>query len=212
MAHRAHRRRTPSPPLTRFTPVHIIAPEKPYRQWQNRSHSPSQVVASSLSGNLNTAVTNRENPNVAPGDNNSQAYCGRGGPLEMDREMHLEEERAVVRERQRDREMKRERKREEHVPEKGEGWQGDASYRGEQVELSFNARNRKGPASRSAAPTSRETRQGLPTVHSCSESLLATRQLQQQQSLLRLSSQQDPRGGGPGRRLQPPTHQNKKVL
>ncbi|XP_062250487.1 serine/arginine repetitive matrix protein 2 [Platichthys flesus] len=210
MAHRAHRRRTPSPPLTRFTPVHIIAPEKPYRQWQNRSHSPSQVVASSLSGNLNTAVTNRENPNVAPGDNNSQAYCGRGGPLEMDREMHLEEERAVVRERQRDREMKRERKREERVPEKGEGWQGDASYRGEQVELSFNARNRKGPASRSAAPTSRETRQGLPTVHSCSESLLATRQLQQQQSLLRLSSQQDPRGGGPGRRLQPPTHQNKK--
>ncbi|XP_019939610.2 serine/arginine repetitive matrix protein 2 [Paralichthys olivaceus] len=210
MAHRVHRRRTPSPPLTRFTPVHIIAPEKPYRQWQNRSHSPSQVVASSPIGNLNTVVTNRESPNVAPVDNNSQAYCGRlGGQLEMDREMQMQEERVVVRERKGDREMKRERKREEHVPEKGEGWQGDASYRVEQVELSFNARNRKGPASRSAAPTSRETRQGLPTVHSCSESLLATRQLQQQQSLLRLASQQDPRGGGPGRRLQPPTHQNK---
>ena len=88
----------------------------------------------------------------------------------MEREMQLEEERAVVRERQRDREMKRERRREERVPEKGEGWQGDASNRGEQVELSFNARNRKGPASRSAAPTSRETRQGLPTAHSYSES------------------------------------------
>ncbi|GLD62025.1 serine/arginine repetitive matrix protein 2-like protein [Lates japonicus] len=211
MAHHVHRRRTPSPPLTRFTPVHIIAPEKPYRQWQNRSRSPSQVVASSPSGNLKKAVTNRESPDVAPIDNNSQAHWVRlGGQVEMEREMQLEEEREAGRERQRDREMERERKREERAPEKGEGWQGDASYRGEQVELSFSARNRKGPASRSTAPTSRETRQGLPTVHSYSESLLATRQLQQQQSLLRLASQQDPRGGGPGRRLQPPAHQNKR--
>lgn len=210
MAHHVNRRRTPSPPLTRFTPVHIIAPEKPYRQWQNRSRSPSQVVASSPSGNLKKAVTNRESPNVAPVDNNSQAHWVRlGGQLEMEREMQLEEEREVGRERQRDREMERERKREERFSEKGEGWQGDASYRGEQVELSFNARNRKGPASRSAAPTSRETRQGLPTVHSYSESLLSTRQLQQQQSLLRRVSQQDNRGGGPSRRLQPPTHHNK---
>lgn len=209
MAHHANRRRTPSPPLTRFTPVHIIAPEKPYRQWQNRSRSPSKVVAPSSSSYLNKAVTNRESPNVASVDNNSQAHCVRRvGQLEMDREMQLEE-RELVSERKRHSEMERERKGEERVPEKGEGWQGDASYRGEQVELSFNARNRKGPASRGAAPTSRETRQGLPTVHSYSESSLATRQLQQQQSLLRLASQQDTRGGGPGRRLQPPAHHNK---
>lgn len=207
MAHHVNRRRTPSPPLTRFTPVHIIVPEKPYRQWQNRSRSPPQVVASSQSGNLKKVVTNRESPNVAPVDNNSQAHW-LGRQLEMEKEIQLEE-REIGRERQRDGEMEGEKKREERGPEKGEGWQGDASYRGEQVELSFNARNRKGPASRSAAPTSRETRQGLPAVHSYSENLLATRQLQQQQSLLRLASQQDTRGGGPSRRLQPPALQNK---
>ncbi|XP_037636889.1 serine/arginine repetitive matrix protein 2 isoform X2 [Sebastes umbrosus] len=212
MAHHVNRRRTPSPPLTRFTPVHIIAPEKPYRQWQNRRHSPSQVGASSPRGHLKKAVTNRESPNVAYVDNNSQAHWVRQArQLEMEREMQLDEDREVGRERQRDREMERERKRrEEQVPEKGKGWQGDASYRGEQVELSFNARNRKGPASRSTAPTSRETRQGLPTAHSYPESSLATRQLQQQQ--LRLASQQDPRGGGPSRRLQPPAPHNKSSV
>ncbi|KAE8286129.1 hypothetical protein D5F01_LYC15809 [Larimichthys crocea] len=210
MAHHVNRRRTPSPPLTRFTPVHIIAPEKPYRQWQNRRHSPSQVVASPPSGNLKKVVTNRENPNVAPVDNNSQAHWVRQETqLEMEREMQLEVDREVGRERQMDREMRRERKREERLPEKGKGWQGGGSYRGEQVELSFNARNRKGPASRRAAPTSRETRQGLPTVHSYPESLLATRQLQQQQSLLRLASQQDTRGSASSRRLQPPAPHNK---
>ncbi|XP_054453213.1 serine/arginine repetitive matrix protein 2 [Anoplopoma fimbria] len=217
MAHHVNRRRTPSPPLTRFTPVHIIAPEKPYRQWQNSSRSPSQVVAPSPSGNLKKGVTNRESPNVAYVDNNSQAHWVRQGrQLEIEREMQLEEEREVARQRQMGREMERERKkREERVPEKGKGGQGDASYRGEQAELSFNARNRKGPASRSTAPTSRETRQGLPTVHSYSESLLANRQLQQQQSLLRLASQQDSRGGapsrggGPSRRRQPPAPHNK---
>ncbi|KAJ3587541.1 hypothetical protein NHX12_011138 [Muraenolepis orangiensis] len=40
MARHVSRRRTPSPPITRFTPVHIIAPEKPYRLWQNRGRSP----------------------------------------------------------------------------------------------------------------------------------------------------------------------------
>ncbi|KAI4818767.1 hypothetical protein KUCAC02_004067 [Chaenocephalus aceratus] len=216
MAHHINRRRTPSPPITRFTPVHIIAPEKPYRQWQNRSHSPSQAVASSPSGHLKKAVTNRESPNTAHVDNNSQAHWvsqGRQLEMEREREMQLEDERELERERQMDREMERERKkREELVPEKGKGWQGDASYRGEQVELSFNARNRKGPASRSAAPTSRETRQGRPTVHSYSESLLATRQLQQQQSLLRLASQQDTRGGGASRRLQPSAPPNKNSV
>ncbi|KAM7389544.1 hypothetical protein PAMP_023514 [Pampus punctatissimus] len=210
MAHHVDRRRTPSPPLTRFTPVHIIAPEKPYRQWQNRSRSPPQVKASSQSGNLKKVVTNRESPDVAPVDNNSQAHWVRlERQLEMEREMQLEEEREIGRERKRDGEMEREKKREERGPEKGEGWQGDASYRGEQVELSFNARNRKGPVSRGAAPTSRETRQGLPTVHSYSESLLATRQIQQQQSLLRRTSHQDSRSGGPSRRLQPSALHNK---
>lgn len=206
MAHHVNRRRTPSPPLTRFTPVHIIAPEKPYRHWQKSSRRPSQVVASSMSGNLKKAVTNRESPSVAPVDNNSQAHWVRlGMQLEMEREMQLEEDREVGRERL----MDREREREEQLLEKGKGWQGDTSYRGEQVELSFNARNRKGPASRRAARTSRETCKGLSTVHSYSESLLATRPLQQQQSLLRLASQQDIGGGGSGRRLQPPAHQNK---
>ncbi|XP_068596891.1 LOW QUALITY PROTEIN: protein split ends [Brachionichthys hirsutus] len=93
---------------------------------------------------------------------------------------------------------------------KGEGLAGDVSYRGEQVELSFNARNRKGPVSRRAAPTSGETRQGLPALHSFSESLLATKQLQQQQSPQRFAYQQDTRGGSTGRRLQPPAPQNKK--
>ncbi|XP_070692669.1 serine/arginine repetitive matrix protein 2 [Pempheris klunzingeri] len=209
MAHHVNRRRTPSPPLTRFTPVHIVAPEKPYRQWQNRGHSPTQVVGSSLSGNFKKVVTNRESPNVAPVDNNSQAPWVRlGTQLEMEREMQLEEDREVGRNRQRDREMERERKREEQLTEKGKGWQGDASYRGEQVELSFKSRNRKGPASRRAAPTTRDNRQGLPTVHSYSESLLATRQLQQQQSLPRLAPQQDTRGG-PSRRLQHPAPQKK---
>ncbi|CAJ1058144.1 serine/arginine repetitive matrix protein 2 [Xyrichtys novacula] len=205
MAHHLHRRRTPSPPLTRFTPVHIIAPEKPYRPWQNRSHSPSQVEASSNSGHLKKVVTNRESPDVAPVDSNSQAQWVRlGTQLEMEREMQLEEDREVARGRIKEREMERERKKEEPVPEKG--WQGDASYRGEQAELSFNARNRKGPVSRRAAPTSREIRQGLPTVHSYSESLLASRR-QQQHSLF--ASQQDTRIVGPSRRPQPPALQNK---
>lgn len=210
MAHFINRRRTPSPPLTRFTPVHIIAPEKPYRHWQNSSRSTSQVGASSASGNLKKALTNRESPNVAPVDNNSQAHWVRlGMQLEMDREMQLETDREAGRERLMDREMERKKVREEQLPEKGKGWQGEGSYRGEQVELSFNARNRKGPVSHRTARTSRETSQGLPAAHSYSESLLATRQLQQQQSLLRLASQQETRIGGSGRRRQPSAPQNK---
>ncbi|KAF6731416.1 Proline-rich basic protein 1 [Oryzias melastigma] len=118
----------------------------------------------------------------------------------MEREMSLEQAGAEGMERQ----------REEREPERGEGWQGVASYRGEQVELSFSARNRKGPVSWSAAPTSRKTRQGLPTAHSCSESLLATRQTQQQQGLLKLNSQRDIRGGSARGRLQPTATQNRK--
>lgn len=210
MAHHINRRRTPSPPLTRFTPVHIIAPEKPYRHWQNNSRCTSQVGASSANGNLKKALTNRESPIVAPVDNNSQAHWVRlGTQLEMDREMQLEKDREAGRERLMDREMERKREGEEQLPEKGKGWQGEGSYRGEQVELSFNARNRKGPVSHRAARTSRETVQGLPAAHSYSENLLATRQLQQQQSLLRLASQQETRVGGSGRRLQPSAPHNK---
>ncbi|KAM4732895.1 uncharacterized protein FYW61_008518 [Anableps anableps] len=207
MSRHVNRRRTPSPPLTRFTPVHIIAPQKPHRKWQNRSNSPSQVLASSLSGNLKEAETNRENHNVDSTDNNSQAHWVRiGKQLEMDRGMPVEQERDIGIERQMDRETDRERKWEEQAPKREEGWQGVASYRGEQVELSFNAKNRKGTVSCSAAPTTRETCQGLLTAHSYSESLPATRQLQQQQSLLKLAPQPDP-----SRRLKLPTSQDRRT-
>jgi len=197
MAHHVSRRRTPSPPLTRFTPVHIIAPEKPSRPWQNRSRGPSQVEASSPRGHLKTAVTSRENPHVARVDNNSQAHwLGQGRQPEMERELQLQEEREVGRHREKEREMERERqKREERLPEKGRG--GRWAARGEQAELSFNARNRKGPASRGAAPTSRDT------GHSYSE-----RPLQQQQSPPRAASQPDGGGGVLGRRRPPPAPHN----
>lgn len=204
-SHRVNRQQTPSPPLTRFTPVHIIAPQKPCRQWQKRSKSPSHVLPSSTCDNLKKAAPNREGPSIDSSDNNSQTdSVGLGRQLEMEREMSLEQEGAKG--------MERQREREEREPERGEGWQGVASYRGEQVELSFSARNRKGPVSWSAAPTSRKTRQGLPTAHSCSESLLATRQTQQQQQqgLLKLNSQRDIRGGSAKGRLQPPATQNRK--
>lgn len=209
MAYRQRRRRTPSPPLTRFTPVHIIAPQKPQRHWQNSSRSPSQVVASSVSRNLKKAVTNRENPTVATADNNSAAHWGRlGTQLEIDREMQMEEVREVGRERLIERRMERHREGEEQFPEKGKGWQENASYREEQVELSFSSRNRKGSLSGSGAHTRRQTGQGLPTVHSYSEILRSSRQQKQQQKVI-FASQSDSWGGGPERRLQPPTSHNK---
>lgn len=210
MAHNVKRRRTPSPPITRFTPVHIIAPEKPCRQWQQRSRSHSQIEAASASGNLKTAVTNRESPNVAPDDNNRQDHWVRHGmQFETEREMQLEVDRETGRGRLMDTEMERERQREEQLLEKGKGWQEEASYRGEQLELSFSDRNRKAPASQTAARTSREPSQALPTVHSYSESLLDTKQKLQQQTL-RPTSQQDTRCVPSGRRLHPPAPQNRK--
>lgn len=207
MAYRQRRRRTPSPPLTRFTPVHIIAPQKPQRHWQNSS--PSQVGASSASRKLKKAVTNRESPAVAPADNNSPAELGRlGTQLEIDREMQKEEVRKVGRERQMERRMERHREGEEQLPEKGKGWQENASYREEQVELSFSSRNRKSSLSGSGAHTSRQTSPGLPTVHSYSQSLRSSRQQKQQQKVI-LSSQSDSWGGGPEKRLQPPASHNK---
>ncbi|XP_037531858.1 uncharacterized protein si:ch73-43g23.1 [Nematolebias whitei] len=200
-----HRRQTPSPPLIRFTPVHIIAPEKPYRQWQRKS--PSQALASKPSSNLKQEVTNRDSPNADLADTTSQAHWIQlRKQMEMDRKMSLEQERDLGMDGGMNREME-----EEHAPEREAGWQGAASYRGEQAELSFSARNRKGPASHSAGPTSREASQGLPTAHSYPESLLVTRQLQQQQSLPKLPSQQDTLGGSTSRKLQPASQDRKRA-
>ncbi|XP_061644381.1 uncharacterized protein si:ch73-43g23.1 [Phyllopteryx taeniolatus] len=200
MAHHVNRRKTPSPPLTRFTPVHIIAPEKPRRQWQNRCHS--DFVASSQGGYLKKTVSNRESPDIVPPDNNSQLHSVQlGKQLEVERKMQLEKKR------ERERGIEREYHREGREIEKGEEWQKDVSYR-EQVELSFNPKNRKGPASHSTAPTNTESCQGLSTVHSYPESLLTTRQPQEQESRLKLASQRD-KSGGPPRRFQNPALQNK---
>ncbi|XP_077388980.1 uncharacterized protein LOC144026269 [Festucalex cinctus] len=202
MAHHIDRRKTPSPPLIRFTPVHIIEPEKPWRQWQNRG--PPDFAASAQSGYLKKIVSNRESPDVVPPDDNNSPHSIRlGKQLEVERKIEHEEKR----ERQREGGMEREKHREGWEIEKEE-WQRDASYRGEQVELSFNAKNRKGPASCSTAPTSIESCQGLPTLHSYSESLLATRQPQEQHSRLKLASQRD-KSGGLTRRLQNPVPQHK---
>ncbi|XP_055015001.1 uncharacterized protein LOC129410562 [Boleophthalmus pectinirostris] len=209
MASHVKKRRTPSPPLTRFTPVHIIAPEKPYRQWQTRGRSPPQVKTSLPSANLKKVVTNTEIPHHDLVNNSQEDWFRKRRPQEMERGLQLQE--SATDQEQQDCEMYRERKREEQIPEKGEkgeGWHGDGSYREEQVELSFNAKNRKGPVCRSTALTGRDTRPGLPTVHSCSESQL-TRQPKQQQTVHRLSSQPDTRSGRLGRRLQPPVTQHK---
>nr|XP_061793261.1 uncharacterized protein LOC133583148 [Nerophis lumbriciformis] len=110
--------------------------------------------------------------------------------------------------RERQRGMNREKYREGQEFEKWEEWEREVSYRGEQVELSFNAKNRKGPASPGTAPTNSENCQGLPTLHTYSESLPTTRQPQEQQSRQKLSSHRD-KSGGPTRRLQNPAPQNK---
>ncbi|KAM9795526.1 uncharacterized protein ACB057_010390 [Neosynchiropus ocellatus] len=198
MAHHVNRRRTPSPPITRFTPVHIIAPEKPYRPWQDRSRRAAE--ASSQRSRLKTAESQGENPCVDSSDQPHWVRLER--QFERERKLQLEGAEETVIDRQRER--KRETKREGKALKKGEEWQGNMGYREEQVDLSFNARNRKGSASSKTAPTSRETRHRLPTAHSYSESLLATRQLQQQQIQHRSASQQDIKVGGLSRRLNPP--------
>ncbi|KAK7922102.1 hypothetical protein WMY93_009004 [Mugilogobius chulae] len=200
MASHVKKRRTPSPPLTRFTPVHIIAPEKPYRQWQTRGRSPPETKTLLPGANLKKVVTATEIPHHDPVNNSQEDWFRKRRSQEMERRLQLQE--------QQDCWMHRERKGEEHIPEKREGCHGDASYREEQVELSFNAKNRKGPVSRSTAPTSKDTRPGLPTVHSYSESLL-TRQPKQQQTVYRLSSQPDTKSGRLGRRLNPHISQPK---
>ncbi|XP_076878066.1 uncharacterized protein LOC143527049 [Brachyhypopomus gauderio] len=73
---------------------------------------------------------------------------------------------------------------------------GEGSYRGEQVELSLSARNRKGPVNHSPASLSRDPKSGIP-ARCYFESSLTTRQ---QQSLLRAQSSQikDKRGSRRG--------------
>ncbi|XP_072293900.1 uncharacterized protein [Eucyclogobius newberryi] len=208
MASYVKKRRTPSPPLTRFTPVHIIAPEKPYRQWQARHRSPPQVKTSLPSANLKKAVTNTEIPHHDPVNNSQEDWCRERKPQEIERGLSLQE--SAIDQEQQDCGMYKERKREEHIPEKEEGRHGDASFREEQVELSFNAKNRKGPTGCSTAPTGRDTRPGLPTVHSYSESQL-TRQPKQQPIVHRLSSQPDTKSGRLGRRLQSHITQHKST-
>lgn len=68
---------------------------------------------------------------------------------------------------------------------KGVGNIAEGSYRGEQVELSFSTRNRKGPANHSPTPTSRDLKSGIPPRYF--ESPLATRR---QQNLLRAQNLQ----------------------
>ncbi|XP_061542566.1 uncharacterized protein LOC133408088 [Phycodurus eques] len=192
---------TPTSPMRRSTSPSKAAPEKPRRQWQNRGHS--DFVASSQGGYLKKTVSNRESPDIVPSDNNSQLHSVQlGNQLEVERKMQLEKKR------ERERGLEREYHREGREIEKGEEWQKDVSYRGEQVELSFNAKNRKGPASHSTAPTNTESCQGLSTVHSYSESLLTTRQPQEQESRLKLDSQRD-KSDGPPRRFQNSALQNK---
>lgn len=68
---------------------------------------------------------------------------------------------------------------------KGVGNRAEGSYRGEQVELSFSTRNRKGPAKHSPAPSSRDPKSGIPPRYF--ESPLTTRR---QPSLLRAQNLQ----------------------
>ncbi len=90
------------------------------------------------------------------------------------------------------------RKKEESAKEgEGEETMGESSYRGEQVELSFSARNRKGPAGHSPALSSRDPKSGIP-ARCYFESHPTT--LQQQSQLRAQGSQQENKGGA--RRLQ----------
>ncbi|KAF4105055.1 hypothetical protein G5714_014386 [Onychostoma macrolepis] len=91
------------------------------------------------------------------------------------------------------------REKEESGKKEGEGEEtmGDSSYRGEQVELSFSARNRQGPAGHSPALSSRDPKSGIP-ARCYFESHPTT--LQQQSQLRAQGSQQENKGGA--RRLQ----------
>ncbi|XP_051505145.1 uncharacterized protein LOC127412647 [Myxocyprinus asiaticus] len=83
------------------------------------------------------------------------------------------------------------REGEQCVLGEGEETMGESSYRGEQVELSFSARNRKGPAGHSPAPSSRDPKSGIP-ANCYFESHPAT--LQQQRQFRAQGSQQENKG------------------
>ncbi|XP_073692501.1 uncharacterized protein [Garra rufa] len=91
------------------------------------------------------------------------------------------------------------RVKEESGKKEGEGEETmeESSYRGEQVELSFSARNRKGPAGHSPALSSRDPKSGIP-ARCYFESHPTT--LQQQSQFRAQGSQQEKKGGA--RRLQ----------
>ncbi|CAL8305200.1 unnamed protein product [Arctogadus glacialis] len=192
---------TPSPELRNQ------APEKPYRLWQNRCRSPPQAAASTLTDNSKNQMAKWGSPGeTCRNSNNQDDWLGQNRQMGIVGEISLEAERKRGTDPGREqhkctrKEMESERKREERLQEKKEGTKAHASYRGQQVELSFSARNRKGPESHSAASTGKQTSKGMPTAHSYSERLPATRQPQQQQ-----------RRGGPARRLQPSVPQNMNV-
>lgn len=86
------------------------------------------------------------------------------------------------------------KEKEESGKREGEGEEtiGDSSYRGEQVELSFSARNRKGPAGHSPALSSRDPKSGIP-ARCYFESPPTT--LQQQSQLRARGSHQENKGG-----------------
>ncbi|KAL2077242.1 hypothetical protein ACEWY4_026746 [Coilia grayii] len=158
----------------------------------NPEVSERQLVGSSVrAGQM--GLSRRESPTVVRGD-------GSG-----------EYERWPCQDREgcRDREEGEGEGEESQASEKGEGRSREAGYRGEQVELSFSARNRRGPASYSAAPTSRDPKLGIPT-HSYSEWLVATRQ---QQSQIRAQAlQQESKGGARRLKSVPRSHNNNNTV
>ncbi|KAI7801614.1 hypothetical protein IRJ41_017503, partial [Triplophysa rosa] len=91
------------------------------------------------------------------------------------------------------------REKEESGKRGGEGVEtmGEGSYRGEQVELSFSARNRKGPAGHSPALSSRDPKSGIPARCYFESHPTAP---QQQSQLRAQGSQQENKSGA--RRLQ----------
>ncbi len=84
------------------------------------------------------------------------------------------------------------REKEESGKKEGEGTMGEGSYRGEQVELSFSARNRKEPAGHSPALSSRDPKSGISAR--CYFEAHPTTLLQQSQ-LRAQGSQQENKGG-----------------
>ncbi|XP_016332505.1 uncharacterized protein LOC107680925 [Sinocyclocheilus anshuiensis] len=96
-----------------------------------------------------------------------------------------------------DRQPCREKKESGKKEGEGEETMGESSYSGEQVELSFRARNRKGPAGHSPALSSQDPKSGIP-ARCYFESHPTT--LQQQSQLRAQDSQQENKVGT--RRLQ----------